>query len=587
MRHILFLSLLLLWTNISAQSENEIEQMIISFQKTPHEYQEGLLSKIFLKLSKTDTNYAKQQLERLVKITSAYSDKDRSKINALFFAASFGSSHEKLIMLREAFNLAEKFEHYDLMARVKEFTGNVYKEMMYYDSAMICFLDSKLYFEKADKFEELVVITHQIGNFYYQADLLDKAESAYLEVLKLKGESFAWRDFRYVVIKNNLGLIEFKRKNYKKAIGYFNTSLNYKLSYKGGELDRNDSTHLAYIYMKLALSNLMLKNYPATKENLEKSMIFTQSVNYTENLIYLLIIKGNLFYESSNFSSALKFLNDANDLNTAHGNSGTTLELSSAFANVYEKLGDYKNSLKWFKNYKTLSDSIALNKKAAASLQLKAETENQRNLESINALQKEKFFVTGIAIFLIVSLSTILVILMRLRKTDKMLIDKNIELVQIENKYQHSIDNENKLEPANINFPTDESEHTEEEIEPDSNIQFVKIISKLEKVMLDKRLYSNPLLTLEELAHQVESNRNYLSKAINSVYKLNFSSYINMLRVKESIRLVTTVGGTPYSIEGLGREVGFNNRTSFILAFKKYSGVTPSYFLKNIGKEIS
>ncbi len=576
------------WTNISAQIEDEVERMIVKFQQSPHELQEGLLSKIFFELAKTDTAYAKKQFERLVKLTSSYSDEERIKarIYALYFAANFGSPHEKMMKLKEAFQLSEKFELYYLMARVKQNFGYAYKNLMYYDSAMVCFLESKFYFEKAGKFAELVAITHEIGDFYYHADLLERAESVYNEVLNLKGESIAWKNFRYVVLKNNLGLIEIKRKNYKKAIHYFNTSLNYKLSYRGGEIDRSDSTAIAYIYMKLALSNLMLKNYPAAKEYLDKSMIFTQSVQYTENLIYLLIIKGNLFYELSDYNTALKYLQDAADLNTAHGDAHTTLELSSAFANIYDKLGDHKNSLFWFKNYKHLSDSISLNKKAAASLQLKAETENQKNLDAIGDLQNEKILFTGIALFLIISLSTVLLILIRLRKADKMLIEKNIEVVKIENKYQHPIDTENKIESVDANSPI-AAKQLEVVIEPDPNIQFAIIISKLEKVMHDKKLYRNPHLTLEELAHEVESNRNYLSKSINQVYKLNFSQYINMLRVKESIRLVTLSGGTPFTIEGLGREVGFNNRTSFILAFKKYSGVTPSYFLKSIGRAVN
>lgn len=578
--------------NLSAQFENEIEQMILSFQKTPHEYQEGFLAKIYLKLAKADTAYAKAQMERLVSITSAYEEEDRIKvrINALYFAAYFGSSQEKLVKLKTAYRLAEKFEIYDFMARVKENTGNVFRELMYYDSAMICYLDAKYFYEESKKNDELVSVIHSIGDFYYHADLLDEAESAYKEILRLKGEPIAWKNFRYVVIKNNLGLIELKRTNYRKAIENFNASLNYKLSYKGGELDRNDSMHIAYIYMKLALSNLLLKNYPETKSYLEKSMRFTQSLHYTENLINLLIISGNLFYELSDYASSLKYLKDAGDLNSAHGDTYTKLELSSALANIYDKLGDYKNSLFWFKNYKQLSDSIALNKKAAASLQLKAEIENQRNLASISNLKEEKLLVIGVALFLIVSLSTTLIILIRLRKADKMLIDKNIEVVQIENKYQQTIEivKENSLmhtsSQMHTSSPAHEIRDAEDVVEYDPSIQFVKIISRLEKIMIEKRLYSNPLLTLDELAHQVESNRSYLSKAINSVYKLNFSSYINMLRVKESIRLVTAVGGTPYTIEGLGREVGFNNRTSFIIAFKKYSGVTPSYFLKNIGK---
>ncbi len=39
-----------------------------------------------------------------------------------------------------------------------------------------------------------------------------------------------------------------------------------------------------------------------------------------------------------------------------------------------------------------------------------------------------------------------------------------------------------------------------------------------------------------------------------------------------------------YTIESLGKEVGFKSKTSFYSAFKLYTGLTPSYYIKAANK---
>jgi len=83
------------------------------------------------------------------------------------------------------------------------------------------------------------------------------------------------------------------------------------------------------------------------------------------------------------------------------------------------------------------------------------------------------------------------------------------------------------------------------------------------------------------VAYHLNTNRTYLSSAINIVLKKSFTTYINDLRVKEAIRKISSKEFKQMTIEGISLEVGFNNRDSFNTAFKKYTGVLPSYFIKN------
>jgi YesN/AraC family two-component response regulator len=91
-------------------------------------------------------------------------------------------------------------------------------------------------------------------------------------------------------------------------------------------------------------------------------------------------------------------------------------------------------------------------------------------------------------------------------------------------------------------------------------------------------------LTLSDLSEKLETNKTYLSQAINSEYG-NFSEYLNRLRIVEACRLIQNGLDPKFSIDHLYSEVGFSARTTFYAAFKKFTGVSPSQFHQINGKQ--
>ncbi len=108
-----------------------------------------------------------------------------------------------------------------------------------------------------------------------------------------------------------------------------------------------------------------------------------------------------------------------------------------------------------------------------------------------------------------------------------------------------------------------------------------QIKRQLLEVMENHKPYLNPTLTITELADQIETNQKYLSVVINDCFNKNFFAFINEYRVNEAIKLLNTPVGQQYSIEGIGKTVGFNSRSTFISAFKKQTKTTPSEYKNN------
>jgi len=108
------------------------------------------------------------------------------------------------------------------------------------------------------------------------------------------------------------------------------------------------------------------------------------------------------------------------------------------------------------------------------------------------------------------------------------------------------------------------------------------ILNQLEKFESSKKFIEKPY-TLNTLSKELNTNSAYLSKIINAAKGVNFSNYLNSLRVDYAIdKLTTDKLLRSYTIKAISEEVGFNNVQSFSNAFHKKTGIFPSYFIKKL-----
>lgn len=108
-----------------------------------------------------------------------------------------------------------------------------------------------------------------------------------------------------------------------------------------------------------------------------------------------------------------------------------------------------------------------------------------------------------------------------------------------------------------------------------------ELAARLEQLMQIDGVYRNPVLTLEDLAKLLNTNSKYLSQVINEYYGVNFYTLINKLRVEFATNMIKSPEHKGYTLTYVGRMAGFNSKSTFNLAFKKFTGLTPSEFLKD------
>ena len=97
----------------------------------------------------------------------------------------------------------------------------------------------------------------------------------------------------------------------------------------------------------------------------------------------------------------------------------------------------------------------------------------------------------------------------------------------------------------------------------------------IEEYIEKNKSYLEVTLSLEKLALELKMSKSSLSECINTNTNMNFSDFINKKRVEEAKSYLTNPKYSQYTILSIGLECGFNSKSVFYSAFKKFTNVTP------------
>jgi len=132
-----------------------------------------------------------------------------------------------------------------------------------------------------------------------------------------------------------------------------------------------------------------------------------------------------------------------------------------------------------------------------------------------------------------------------------------------------------------------ELENTEEkQIAPKKdNVSDKKARTILNKIanFEKKEYYLSTECSLGFMAEKLETNTTYLSKVINTYKGKSYTAYITELRMNTAlVRLKNDKTLQSYTIKAIAEEFGYNRQETFSRAFKAYTGIYPSQYLKNL-----
>ncbi len=109
--------------------------------------------------------------------------------------------------------------------------------------------------------------------------------------------------------------------------------------------------------------------------------------------------------------------------------------------------------------------------------------------------------------------------------------------------------------------------------------KYESLYNQLEAYMREEQLWSDPDLTIQQLAINLKTNRTDLGYAIREQGYENYTDYINRLRMDYFMQLVHRLPMATY--QELFFEVGYRSKTTALRNFRQYYGCTPSEYFEN------
>ncbi len=105
--------------------------------------------------------------------------------------------------------------------------------------------------------------------------------------------------------------------------------------------------------------------------------------------------------------------------------------------------------------------------------------------------------------------------------------------------------------------------------------------ARLDGLMTHDLLYTNPELTLNQLASEMDINVKYLSMLLNNYIGKSFYDYVNGHRIEAVKKMLKDPQNRNLTIEGIANKAGFKSKSTFNAVFKKQLKMTPREYLRS------
>ena len=322
-----------------------------------------------------------------------------------------------------------------------------------------------------------------------------------------------------------------------------------------------------------AIESCNAGNYDKAFEALQTPLTYSSYFNEKDILQIqgmVTIAQYSVLLKSGKRSEALKLLLQQEQFLRENEMPFELLEVLQLIKQHYEMEGNKALADKYALLYYTTKDEFInksrLGKMDQAKLNLELEETRERIREMSYRQQMQTILLWSAIIIALLALSILGVLYANYRKTkrtNRLLYENNDALLNSTKEVQIAPAASDSNEPAEPSLADRE------------------LLDRITAVMESSPEVFAESFSLSRLAELVGSNSKYVSQAINSCMRCNFSAFLNGYRIKEACRrLMDTSNYGNYTIEGIAGSLGYKSRSNFTTIFKENVGLTPSAFQK-------
>ncbi|MBS6594365.1 MAG: helix-turn-helix domain-containing protein [Odoribacter splanchnicus] len=295
---------------------------------------------------------------------------------------------------------------------------------------------------------------------------------------------------------------------------------------------------------------------------------------------------GRALIAQKKYKSALEKLQIGKEISEKNITSLFRREVYLLLSACYDRLGEPKEALEYYKKY--TAESFRLynedKERTEKELMVRYETE-KRNKELVQKnmlLQKEQNRVMALVGITFVVLIVVLLFYINYRRKNrlyKQIVRESVDWLAKERQFSKRIAEQEKQLQELIGKAgaVDGGRYSGSSLNKDSQQE---LFGRLERLMQNDQVYKNSLFTREKMAELLGTNRTYLSQTINEQTGLTFTHYMNKYRIEEARRILADPqDDTP--IKAIAADLGFSSVTTFYTLFKAVVQMSPDQYRKH------
>lgn len=457
--------------------------------------------------------------------------------------------------------------------------GNICYDADLYEKAIDVFIKAFTLAEKQNDVEKLAGIRHSIS-------LVRKQIGQYKQAIELAKENFVLFDegtldkqklpIKYINTLMSLSNIYIhladnfseEKQQYLDSAEVFNTR-GLKKSFALNDLEG----HSVFLTMKGIINqkNGQLDSALIYLKAAEKQI---KKLGFNNQLSVLYQFEGKNYFLQEEYDDAITYLLKVDSIiGNKNSNAPTLKETYILLAESYEKKNNAALTIKYFKIFDEIDKQNDIYKdKVSERLYKEYDVPSLKKRIKIlqsnsqKAEQESKLLLT-ICVLLVVISGLVFLYYKKREQIQKKRFQNLLKELKEKEEKQNTTVHEKKSQPYVIT---------------DENVR--KIIEGLEKFEA-KKLYLQKNCTLNYVAKKINTNSTYLSKTLQSHKQKKFVQYITDLRLDYALtQLKNDKKFRTYDIKSIAFELGFNTSESFSKAFKKRTGIYPSFYIKNLNK---
>ncbi len=308
----------------------------------------------------------------------------RTYYNQSFILTNGGHYQQAKESLDSALYYLDKSAAPDLQFRKAQVLGelsNVYRYLNDFKKTVEFQMISISILEKIDKPANLLTAYLNLSSFFKEQNEFLKQEEYSRKALALAHTTNQPQNYfkAYMFLALSLNM----QNRYKEAKTMLDSSLRYYSPQESYAVLVSYHLIAGLVYLNLGQLDSAYNNYNRSLAIAEKNMAIFSIIQSKLQL-------GRVFTMQKKFREAKAILTTTSEEIKKYNEQSQWLIALDYLSRLYDESGDYKNALKYYKEYKEISDSVSSdqNKQFASGLEVKYETEKKET--QIRELQAEK-----------------------------------------------------------------------------------------------------------------------------------------------------------------------------------------------------